>query len=208
MIRHNFNQEKGASLVFEQNRKLRTLVENLPGIVFRCRNNSDWTMQYISDGCKYTTGYWPEELCRAGGITWASLIHPMDRENVWNTVQTAVAKKEKFQLKYRITNKDGNLHWINETGICVDKKEGVVHLEGYMQDITVQVMGGNLNVIKERALDEVGNGVINSRLSVKPSQPSPHAGWKSATTKRMVPCSGMNCPLPRSGTSMVIPPIS
>jgi len=162
MIQHNFNQEKGASLVFEQNRKLRTLVENLPGIVFRCRNNSDWTMQYISDGCKYTTGYWPEELCRAGGITWASLIHPMDRENVWNTVQTAVAKKEKFQLKYRITNKVGNLHWINETGICVDKKGGVVHLEGYMQDITVQVMGGNLNVIKERALDEVGNGVIIS----------------------------------------------
>src|SRR5690606_11357583 len=56
----------------------------------------------------------------------------------------------------------GNLHWINETGICVDKKGGVVHLEGYMQDITVQVMGGNLNVIKERALDEVGNGVIIS----------------------------------------------
>ncbi|SFC45130.1 PAS domain S-box-containing protein [Flagellimonas taeanensis] len=167
MDQQNSKKEKGASLLFERDRKLRTLVENLPGIVFRRKNDSDWTMQYISDGCRWITGYWPEKLCRSGGITWASLIHPMDREDVWNTVQTAVSKKEKFQLKYRITDKDGNVHWISETGISVDKKGSAVYLEGYMQDITVQIMGGNINVIKERALEEVGNGIVISNAQLK-----------------------------------------
>jgi PAS domain S-box-containing protein len=167
MDQQNSKKEKGASLLFERDRKLRTLVENLPGIVFRRKNDSDWTMQYISDGCRWITGYWPEKLCRSGGITWASLIHPMDREDVWNTVQTAVSKKEKFQLKYRITDKDGNVHWISETGISEDKKGSAVYLEGYMQDITVQIMGGNINVIKERALEEVGNGIVISNAQLK-----------------------------------------
>lgn len=167
MKQRNSNKEKGASLLFEGDRKLRTLVENLPGIVFRCKNDEDRTMQYISDGCKWITGYWPEEFCRTDGVTWASLIHPIDREEVRKTVQTAVSKKEKFQLKYRITDKDGNVHWIGETGIPLDKKGGEVYLEGYMQDITVQVLGGNINVIKERALEEVGNGIVISNAQLK-----------------------------------------
>src|SRR5690606_14668756 len=147
MKQRNFNKGKSISLLFERDRKLRTLVENLPGIVFRCKNDEKRTMQYISDGCKWITGYWPEEFCRTGGISWTSLIHPMDLEEVWNTVQSAVSKKEKFQLKYRITDKDGTVHWISETGTVLEKKDGAVYLEGYMQDITAQIMGGNINVI-------------------------------------------------------------
>lgn len=167
MKQRNFNKGKSISLLFERNRKLRTLVENLPGIVFRCKNDEKRTMQYISDGCKWITGYWPEEFCRTGGISWTSLIHPMDLEEVWNTVQSAVSKKEKFQLKYRITDKDGTVHWISETGTVLEKKDGAVYLEGYMQDITAQIMGGNINVIKERALDEVENGIVICNAQLK-----------------------------------------
>lgn len=167
MKQRNSNKERGASLLFEGDRKLRTLVENLPGIVFRCKNDGNRTMQYISDGCKWITGYWPEEFCRTGGISWASLIHPMDIEEVWNTVQSAVSKKEKFQLKYRITDKDGTVHWISETGTVLEKKDGAVYLEGYMQDITAQIIGGNINVIKERALDEVENGIVICNAQLK-----------------------------------------
>ncbi len=167
MKQRNFNKGKSISLLFERDRKLRTLVENLPGIVFRCKNDEKRTMQYISDGCKWITGYWPEEFCRTGGISWTSLIHPMDLEEVWNTVQSAVSKKEKFQLKYRITDKDGTVHWISETGTVLEKKDGAVYLEGYMQDITAQIMGGNINVIKERALDEVENGIVICNAQLK-----------------------------------------
>ncbi|NDV16222.1 PAS domain S-box protein [Muricauda sp. TY007] len=167
MKQRNFKKGKSTSLLFEGDRKLRTLVENLPGIVFRCKNDKNRTMQFISDGCKWITGYWPKEFCRTGGITWTSLIHHMDEEDVWNKIQTAVDKKEKFQLEYRIMDKDGSVHWISETGVAVEKKEGTVFLEGYMQDITAQIMGGNINIIKERALEEVGNGIVISNAQLE-----------------------------------------
>ncbi|MEC3965151.1 PAS domain S-box protein [Flagellimonas halotolerans] len=168
MKRRNSKEEKRSYPMFEGDRKLRTLVENLPGIVFRCENDSDRTMQFISNECRWITGYWPEEFCRTGGIRWASLIHPMDKDDVWNTVEIALAKNEKFQLKYRIIDKEGKIHWISETGVAVEKKEGTAFLEGYMQDITAQIMGGNINVIKERALDEVRNGIVIA--NAKPKQ--------------------------------------
>ena len=167
MKRQNSKEEKASSLLFEGDRKLRTLVENLPGIVFRCKNDSDRTMQFISNECKCVTGYWPEQFCKSDGIAWGSLIHPMDKDDVWNAVQLALGKNEKFQLKYRIIDKEGKIHWISETGIAVEKKEGTAYLEGYMQDITTQIMGGNINVIKERALDEVGNGIIIANAQLK-----------------------------------------
>jgi len=99
MKRQNSKEEKPSSLLFEGDRKLRTLVENLPGIVFRCKNDSDRTMQFISNECKCVTGYWPEQFCKSDGIAWGSLIHPMDKDDVWNAVQLALGKSEKFQLK-------------------------------------------------------------------------------------------------------------
>ena len=39
-----------------------TLINNLPGIVYRCKNNRNWEMEYISKGCQYITGYSAEEF--------------------------------------------------------------------------------------------------------------------------------------------------
>jgi len=34
----------------ESERKMFTLLGNLPGIAYRCRNDRDWTMEFISEG--------------------------------------------------------------------------------------------------------------------------------------------------------------
>lgn len=154
-------------LLFEGDQRLRTLVENLPGIVYRCKNDRDRTMQFISNECKWVTGYSPEQFCYPEGITWGSIIHPLDRDHVWNTIQEAVGKKEKFHHKYRVFDRDNKVHWISETGIAVEKREGTTYLEGYMQDITAQISGGNMDMIMDRALDEVSNGIVISNAQLK-----------------------------------------
>ncbi|RPG37593.1 MAG: PAS domain S-box protein [Muricauda sp. TMED12] len=163
----NFNKEHDHSLLFEGNRRLRTLVENLPGIVFRCKNDKDWTMQFISKECLWITGYSPEDFCAPDKITWASIIHPLDRENVWNIIQKSVKQKEKFHLTYRILDSEQKIHWVNEMGIAVQNKKGTIFLEGYIQDITEQITGGKINIIRDRALDEVQNGVIISNAQLE-----------------------------------------
>ena len=163
----NFNKQRDFSLLFERDRKLRTLVENLPGIVFKCKNDQRRTMLFISEECQWVTGHKPEVFCTVDGISWTDIIHPMDCENVQKTIQKALDNKVKFRHTYRILDKDQRVHWVNETGVAVQNKKGTIFIEGYIQDITEQITGGKINIIRDRALDEVQNGVIISNAQLE-----------------------------------------
>ena len=63
-------------------RSLESLANHLPGMVYRCRNNKNWTMEYVSQGCYKLTGYRQPELINNETIAYADLIHPEDRQMV------------------------------------------------------------------------------------------------------------------------------
>ena len=62
------------------------LFSNLPGFVYRCKYDENWTMQFISEGCKKTTGYLPEELINNELISYGKIILEEDRNNVSKAV--------------------------------------------------------------------------------------------------------------------------
>src|SRR5205807_4874176 len=72
----------------ESRRVLDTLVSNLPGMVYRCRNDPQWTMEIVSDGCLELTGYARADLLFNRAVSYADLIHPADRDTVWSAVQS------------------------------------------------------------------------------------------------------------------------
>ncbi len=123
----------------ESHRSFATLLSNLPGSVYRCRNDRDWTMEFISDGCLELTGYWPSDLIRNHTLSYADLILPEDRESVWHDVQEAVSKKMPFQLVYRIKTAEGDVKWVWEQGRGVFSSKGELEaLEGFITDFTEQ----------------------------------------------------------------------
>ena len=124
--------------VFESDRKLRTLVDNTSGIVYRCKNDRDWTMEYISDGCEPITGYAPQEFLH-GKVHFSHIIPTEHQDEVWDTIQVALRKKEPFQLSFRIIDKSGNTKYLNELGRGVyDTNGDLQFLEGFITDITHQ----------------------------------------------------------------------
>ena len=123
----------------ESHRRLDTLMGNLPGMAYRCRNERDWEMEFVSDGVRALTGYEPQELIGNTLIAYNDLILVEDQAAVWNEVQASLAKGHEFECIYRIRCRDGEVRWVWEKGAGVyDRKGGLLALEGFVTDITVR----------------------------------------------------------------------
>ena len=130
-------QQQTEDALLESERKLSTLIANLPGIAFRCRNDKDWTMEFVSNGCRQLTGYDSEDLIHSNELSYNQLIYPDDQKLVWDSIQTALSKQQFFQLEYRIVTKTGAVKWVLEHGVGVFSKENrLLALEGFIIDNT------------------------------------------------------------------------
>jgi PAS domain S-box-containing protein len=134
-------RDRAEEALRESQRALSTLMSNLPGMAYRCGNDRDWTMEFASDGCFDLTGYYPSELVGNQKISYGQLIHPDDRETVWNEVQVAIRERRPFQLTYRIVTAAGEEKWGEAQGRGVFSPEGdLLGLEGYVSDVTERVL--------------------------------------------------------------------
>ena len=134
-------ERRVASRLRETQRVLTTLMGNLQGMVYRCANDPQWTMQFVSDGCFELTGYRPEQLTGKGAdrVAYGDLIHPADRERVWTQVQEALGERRPFILEYRIRDAAGTERWVWEQGCGVFSPDGPLEaLEGFITDVTAR----------------------------------------------------------------------
>lgn len=121
-------------------RQMKILLENVPGVAYRCLDDEVWTMLYISEGILELSGYNVEEIFPPGGLTFEELIHPEDRDHVRRTVQAQARTFRSYNLTYRITRKDEHISWVWERGQVIGQnKEGVNILEGYIVDISERI---------------------------------------------------------------------
>lgn len=123
----------------ESERQLSTIMAGLPGMVFRCRNDKNWTMLFVSKGCLALTGYTEEELIQTHVLSYARIIHPEDRRRVLNLVNKNIDSKEHYNISYRIITKTGQVKWVSENAVGVYDDHGqLLFIEGMIIDITSQ----------------------------------------------------------------------
>ena len=63
------SEQREAAGVAESERMLSTLVSNLPGIVYRCRNAETWPMEYLGGNLEDITGYEADTLELVADVT-------------------------------------------------------------------------------------------------------------------------------------------
>ncbi len=116
------------------------LIDNLPGMVYRCRNEQGWPMSYVSRGCAAVSGY-DADAIEEGEVSWGEdVIHPKDRERVRDVVQTGLAAEGQFAIQYRVVTPDEETRWVWERGCAVASEgAGGDQLEGVILDITDQI---------------------------------------------------------------------
>lgn len=119
----------------DRERRLAGVMYNLPGMAYRCKNDPQWTMDFVSQGCESLTGYKPAELLGNNAVSYNDLIVAEDRDRVWREVQSAVNADRPYQLIYRIRGKDGEERMVWEQGNAVKGPDGRVEaLEGLIID--------------------------------------------------------------------------
>ncbi|MDP8948517.1 MAG: PAS domain S-box protein [Actinomycetota bacterium] len=123
----------------ESERRFATLLSTTPAMVYRCLNEPDWPEEYVSDYALELTGY-PAAAFMETPTLFGSLISEEDRQRIWDEVQEAVGRGERFRLHYAISHKDGGLRFVEELGQGVyDESGSVVALEGLIYDVTERV---------------------------------------------------------------------
>lgn len=116
---------------------LTSLLNNLPGMAFRCQNTSNWDMIYVSQGCLKLTGYTPEEIILSKNPPFGNLIHAEDKDYVWKRVQKAIHDQLPYEVEYRITTKDNQEKWVWEKGeSLVLPDDQTIIIEGFINDVT------------------------------------------------------------------------
>ncbi len=134
MASHIVEWQKEHALV-ESERKMSTLLGNLPGMAYSCSHDQKRTMHFVSDGCLPLTGYASDELTHS--IAYGDLIHEKDRDRIMTIIDDAIARKSQFKLTYRIQSRSGKIHSVMEQGRGVYSPDGnLSSIEGFIFDNT------------------------------------------------------------------------
>jgi PAS domain S-box-containing protein len=131
-------RQKLRQSVHENRVRLETLVQNLPGMAYRCRNDEHSIMTYVSDGCEALTGYRRDELENNKSVSYGELIHADDRDWLWEKSRAAFEARLPSSNEYRIAHRDGSERWVAERASGEYAPDGtLLYIDGFIQDITV-----------------------------------------------------------------------
>lgn len=143
----------------ESRRQYAALISNIPGIVYRCHYDHDWTMLFISEGSEEVIGYTPDDFYD-GKITFNDIVEKRFRGPIRARWKDVLAEQALFNMEYGIIAKDGERKWVIERGGGIFDADGkLVALEGIIFDITERK-------IAEQGLERFATAIEQSRDAV------------------------------------------
>ena len=155
IIRDITEKKNDEIALIESEQKLENILSNFKGMIYKVKNNKDWTTLYVSKGSKKLTGYTQEEIFEKN--YFSKFIVEEDKNKVREIVDKAIKNKKPYFLEYRLKHKNGDLLWVQEQGQGVENDKGKIDfLEGFIYDISTS----KLNEDKLKASEEKYRNLI------------------------------------------------
>ncbi|MEH1803849.1 sensor domain-containing diguanylate cyclase [Nostoc sp.] len=121
----------------EVEQKYRTLVEQIPGVVYVSPINNTTKVAYISPQLQQLLGIAPEDWNFGFFNSWLDYTHPSDRDRLWQAVNTTIATGEPLRIEYRMIRRDGRIIWVRNQANLVFCADGQTQLlQGLVFDIS------------------------------------------------------------------------
>jgi len=116
--------------------KYRTLVEQIPAIIYTAEINEQSSTIYVSPQIEPILGFSPEEWM-ADPDLWVEQLYPDDRARVLEAVGRAQASDAPVPEEYRSITRDGRVVWLQDAARVVRDEAGQpLFMQGITLDIT------------------------------------------------------------------------
>ena len=118
---------------------IRSVVADIPGVVYRCACDPTWTVEFVSDQIEDLVGYPASDFIDNSVRTYDSIVHPEDLAYVTGEVGDALERGASYSLEYRLIHVSGETRWVAEHGRPVLGPDGRrQRTVGVILDITRQ----------------------------------------------------------------------
>lgn len=194
LIRHLIGQqEKAQRQIEESEHKLRSLVFNLPGCVYRMKATIPPEFLFISDGISDLTGYDTSEFLHDVEGTHLKLVGAQMHQWKTERILWALRNHSPYELEYPITRADGTLRWVLERGRGVYDADGqAISVDGLILD----------NTAVKSAQDEV----IEARTRLVSAIESLEVGFLMYDQdERLIICNSAFCDMYPELVDMLVP---
>lgn len=153
LIQKNSKYKAAEESRLESERSKSVYLSQLPGMAYRSKDNYNWTMEFVSEGCYELTGYQVEDLINDAKITYNDIISPEFRDLSHAEWDRVLMNREQYRDEYEIITKTGERKWVLELGQGIYDEDGNVEaLEGIIQDISAHKKQ-NLQILHLRERD-------------------------------------------------------
>ncbi|WP_422420641.1 PAS domain-containing protein [Pseudomonas sp. GZD-222] len=115
--------------IVESQSKLKSMIANIPGVVFRSRPNATREMMFVSDAIEALSGYPAQHFL--SGWAYRELVHPEDLGIFDGSLHSA-----SYVLEYRIITATQDVRWVYDKGQTIDLDGVPQYLDGVIFDIS------------------------------------------------------------------------
>ncbi len=171
--------------LYASEQRFRSLVSNLPGVVYRISLLGDLSQDYVSDHIERLSGYPAHHFQGHERRQLNQLIAPEDKTVVAAAFQQACASDGSLQLEYRLIDRQGQSRWVFDQGqITFDHNRQPRWLDGVLYDITATKQSRQQAQEAQQRLLQITNSVpgVVFQLQLATSQ-SPQCTFASGGAK-------------------------
>jgi PAS domain S-box-containing protein len=161
LIRRGLAQQRRTEQALRDNEKrLTSITNNLPGGVYRRVLHADGTLSYpyMSAEFRDIYGIDPGEI-EADGNNIFRVIHPDEHKRAWNKIRSSAETLATYDHEYRMSGEPGAEKWFRSIARPHRLENGDVVWDGLAIDITerkrAEELGARLGRIIERSINEV-----------------------------------------------------
>lgn len=140
----------------EKNRTIHELMKSASWVLYMDASGKNVINGEWSDEFMWMLGYNPQEVEDKEYTLWTDSLHPDDKEMATEAFMRGFAGQEKYDIRYRMANKDGEYRWYRGTGeLKCDDKGKVISYQGIIQDVNDEVEKEQLSLEREQALKQL-----------------------------------------------------